>query len=299
MNVSFRSPLTTSGRASSTARAMGPSKGTLSFRSGGGGAATAAPTKTNRIIHTRATGFIHPPSFEKVIEILTQTGPHNQRRSVVPLPGTAGVSPALCSVCSHPYSPSGEPRSSLGPKAEAGCDPGVGLKGADPMPVTRADFLRYSSLAAGLTAVALSQSGLAQASASPAGPGEVPLPPDGPDGLLDSQRFRRAVEQGDLSLVKSYLERDPALAMSRDERGRSVFVLASLAGHSEIAEALQPFLGSLDLVEAVLAGDAKRVAELVGEHPRLVNEIHPAGGSAVHMAVRRRSEEHTSELQSL
>jgi ankyrin repeat protein len=155
------------------------------------------------------------------------------------------------------------------------------------MPVTRADFLRYSSLAAGLTAIALSRFGPAEASASPAGPGEAPLPPDGPDGLLDSQRFRRAVEQGDLSRVQSYLERDPALASSRDERGRSVFVLASLAGHGEIAEALRPHLGSLDLVEAILAGDAKRVAELVEQHPRSVNEIHPSGGSAVHMAVRR------------
>lgn len=147
------------------------------------------------------------------------------------------------------------------------------------MQVTRADFLRYTSIAAGLTAMALSPA----ASAA----GEAPPPPDGPDGLLDSQRFRRAVEQGDLALVKSYLERDPALASSRDERGRSAFVLASLAGHTEVAEALRARLGSLDLVEAVLAGDAKRVAEIIEQHPRLVNEIHPAGGSAVHMAVRR------------
>lgn len=155
------------------------------------------------------------------------------------------------------------------------------------MPMTRAEFLRCSSLATGLTLIALHNAGPAEAAASPAGPGEAPRTPDAPDDLLDSQRFRRAVEQGDLVLVKSYLERDPALALSRDERGRSVFVLASLAGHGEVAEALRSRLGSLDLVEAVLAGDAKRVGELIGEHPRLVNEIHPAGGSAVHMAVRR------------
>ena len=147
------------------------------------------------------------------------------------------------------------------------------------IPLTRADFLRYTSIAAGLTAaVALTQGGSAEAAASK---------PDLPDDLLDSQRFRRAVEQGDLALVTSYLERDPALASSRDEQGRSAFVLASLAGHAEIAEALRSRLGSLDLVEAVLAGDAKRVAELIEQHPRLINEIHPAGGSAVHMAVRR------------
>jgi ankyrin repeat protein len=153
------------------------------------------------------------------------------------------------------------------------------------MQVTRADFLRYTPIAAGLAVMALSLDRRTEASASPAGPGEAP--PGDPGTLLDSQRFRQAVEQGDLSRVQSYLERDPALASSRDEKGRSVFVLASLAGHAEVAEALRARLSSLDLVEAVLAGDAKRVAEIVGELPRLVNEIHPSGGSAVHMAVRR------------
>jgi len=67
-----------------------------------------------------------------------------------------------------------------------------------PMPLTRADFLRYTSIAAGLTAVALTQGGSVEAAAST---------PDLPDDLLDSQRFRRAVEQGDLALVTIYLER--------------------------------------------------------------------------------------------
>lgn len=154
------------------------------------------------------------------------------------------------------------------------------------MQVTRADFLRYTSIAAGLAVMALSQNGRTEAAASSEA-GETPPPPDPPGGLLDSQRFRQAVEQGDLARVKSYLERDPALASSRDERGRSVFVLASLAGHTEVAEALRSHLGRLDLVEAVLAGDAKLVGEILEQHPRLINEIHPAGGSAVHMAVRR------------
>lgn len=154
------------------------------------------------------------------------------------------------------------------------------------MKPTRAEFLRYSSIAAGLTVLAMSHLD-GEANASPAATGEGPAPPPPSDTLLDSQRFRRAVEQGDLQLVTSYLERDPALAFSRDEQGRSVFVLASLAGHAEIAEALRSRLGSLDLVEAVLAGDAKRVGEILEQHPRLVNEIHPSGGSAVHMAVRR------------
>jgi ankyrin repeat protein len=148
------------------------------------------------------------------------------------------------------------------------------------MHLTRADFLRYSSIAAGLAAMALSPARSGQAD-------PLPARPDDPGNLLDSQRFRRAVEQGDLATVTAFLERDPALASLRDEQGRSAFVVASLAGHREIAEALRARLGSLDLVEAVLAGDAKRVAELLERHPQLINEIHPAGGSAVHMVVRQ------------
>lgn len=160
------------------------------------------------------------------------------------------------------------------------------------MKVTRADFLRYASL--GPLGVALTAMTLSDLAASPAR-GEASssdqdgqgAPPSEPSGLLDSQRFREAVSKGDLAIVKRYLEKDPALAWSRDEQGRSVFALAALSGHDGIAEALRPHLGGLDLVEAVLAGDAKRVGELVEMFPRMVNEIHPIGGSAVHTAVRR------------
>lgn len=154
-----------------------------------------------------------------------------------------------------------------------------------PTRLTRADFLRYTSVAAGLTVAALSQT--AQATQ---GSGEVaaPPPPAPPldATLLDSQRFRQAVAQGELEVVTRYLKQDPTLASSRDEQGRSALILAYLAGHQKVAEALRPHAGPLDLVEATFAGDAKRAAELLERHPRLINEIHPVGGSAVHVAVR-------------
>ncbi len=153
------------------------------------------------------------------------------------------------------------------------------------MQVTRADFLRYVSLGAGLTAVGLTaRAGEASSSSPVDSKGAAPVEP--PD-LLDSQRFRQAVARGDLAAAQRYLDKDKALAWSRDEQGRSVFALAALAGHAEVAEALRPYLGGLDMVEAVLAGDAKRVGELVEKFPRMVNEIHPIGGTAVHTAVRR------------
>ena len=158
------------------------------------------------------------------------------------------------------------------------------------MQVTRADFLRYVSLGAGLTAAVLTELGTgARAGEASSIDREAPegTPPAEPPDLLDSQRFRQAVARGDLEAVQRYLEKDPALAWSKDEQGRSVFVLAALASHQKVADALRPHVGGLDLVEAVLAGDAKRVGELVEKFPRMVNEIHPVGGSAVHTAVRR------------
>jgi ankyrin repeat protein len=155
--------------------------------------------------------------------------------------------------------------------------------------VTRADFLRYLSIAAGL-GTAVARLPLGEAAAATEAP---PPPPPQDSGLLDSQRFRQAVATGDAAAVHRYLERDPALAWSKDEEGRSVFGLACLAGHTEIADTLRGRLGGpggLDLVEATLGGgpeDTKRTAELLAKLPNLINEIHPLGGTAVHAAARR------------
>jgi len=171
---------------------------------------------------------------------------------------------------------------------------------------TRADFLRYLSLAAGLGAAA-TRLPLGDAQAAGRAPGEPasPVPdvsagdavaPPAPAGsLLDSAGFREAVAQGDAAAVRRFLERDPALAWSRDAEGRSVFALACLAARSEVVEALRPHLlvrgeSGLDLVESILSGrpeDGQRCAGLLEKFPRLINEIHPLGGSAVHIAVRR------------
>ncbi|HEX3526952.1 MAG TPA: ankyrin repeat domain-containing protein [Thermoanaerobaculia bacterium] len=153
--------------------------------------------------------------------------------------------------------------------------------------VTRGEFLRFLSLAAGVgTAVSrISLPGAAEAAAAKPATPATPVA-----GLLDSQRFRQAVVAGDAAAVRRYLEADPALAYSKDERGRSVFLLACLAGKSEIAEAIRPLRDGLDLVEAVFGGrpeDAQRVAELVEKVPRLINDLHPWGGTAVHATVRR------------
>jgi ankyrin repeat protein len=115
-------------------------------------------------------------------------------------------------------------------------------------------------------------------------PGAAP-PPDAAAGALDSQRFRAAVAAGDAARVAAYLERDPALAGSRDERGRSVLAIACLDGRREVAALLRRRLAALDLVEAALLGDGARVQWWLGKAPGLLNEPDATGFNAVHAAV--------------
>lgn len=103
---------------------------------------------------------------------------------------------------------------------------------------------------------------------------------------LDSQLFRDAVVAGDSELVAEYLDRDPGLAYSRDEIGRSVIVLAVMAGQPEIAELLRERGVTLDLVEAVLLEDWARMDAIATIAPGRVNELHPVGGTALFAAAR-------------
>jgi ankyrin repeat protein len=180
------------------------------------------------------------------------------------------------------------------------------------MEITRGGFLKLAAAAggAGLSAIGLgAATTTAAASAAPpatpvsppagglgagvgTGGGETTTgsagpAPGGTGGALDSQRFRAAVEAGDATLVAAYLRRDPALAGSRDERGRSVLEIACLAGRREVAELLRRQPGrpqALELVEAALAGDAERVQWWLGKAPALVNEPDATGFNAVHAA---------------
>ena len=100
----------------------------------------------------------------------------------------------------------------------------------------------------------------------------------------DPRAFLDAVVAGDLGRVRALLEPDPALARATDERGRSAFALAHLHGHAPIAELLRATGLDLDVVEAVLAGDWKRVEELVAAEPACLQGAHPIGGTPLYAA---------------
>lgn len=95
-----------------------------------------------------------------------------------------------------------------------------------------------------------------------------------------------AVRAGDLARVRELLEGRPELARSRDEAGRSAYVLAHLGGHRDVAGLLLATGLDLDLVEAVLAGDWERAQALADEDPAGVDAAHPVGGSPLYAAAR-------------
>ncbi len=157
------------------------------------------------------------------------------------------------------------------------------------MAITRGGFLKLAAAAA-TAAGGVSGMGLGGApeTAAAAAAGETAAAAAAGDAL-DSQRFRAAVARADAALVEAYLRRDPALAASRDERGRSMLALACLAGRREIAALLRRGVDgrapALDLVEAALAGDGERVQWWLAKAPGLLNEPDATGFNAVHAAV--------------
>jgi ankyrin repeat protein len=108
----------------------------------------------------------------------------------------------------------------------------------------------------------------------------------GRDELDGARALLAAVRAGDLARVRELVGERPALARSKDEAGRSAYVLAHLGGQREIATLLLAAGLELDLVEAVLAQDWKRAQELADAEPQGVDAAHPVGGTPLYAAAR-------------
>jgi uncharacterized protein len=93
-----------------------------------------------------------------------------------------------------------------------------------------------------------------------------------------------AIRRGDVARVHELLDRDPALASSRNEQGVSVVLLATYYGRAEIAEALLERGAALDIFEASAVGRERRVKELLKERPELVNEYAGDGFTPLGLA---------------
>lgn len=102
--------------------------------------------------------------------------------------------------------------------------------------------------------------------------------------VRSSAEILDAVRRGELERVRSLLAGDASLARARDESGRSAYVLAHVHGHVGVAELLHGAGLELDIVEAVLAEDWKRLEELARAEPERLHRAHPIGGTPLYAA---------------
>jgi len=93
-----------------------------------------------------------------------------------------------------------------------------------------------------------------------------------------------AIKGGDQATVDRLLERDRALADSRDESGLSPILAALYHGQTGIATAILRRGPRLTVFEAAAAGDAARVREIVGRDREQANAVAPDGYSALGLA---------------
>ncbi len=93
-----------------------------------------------------------------------------------------------------------------------------------------------------------------------------------------------AVRRGDTGAVASALKAQPSLAASRDENGVSAFMWASYGRQAAVLELLRAALPSLDVFEAVAAGDDERALDLLAAQPALANAWSGDGFTPLHFA---------------
>ena len=103
-------------------------------------------------------------------------------------------------------------------------------------------------------------------------------------GPLDSERFRRAVVEGDFPTVVALLDRDSALRYARDAAGVSVYTLACLNGQTKIAEELARRGLALDAFEAAASNNGARATELAKDDPGIAHHRLPDGRTPLHLA---------------
>jgi uncharacterized protein len=136
-------------------------------------------------------------------------------------------------------------------------------------------------------------SGGPAAAPSPSGrPAMAPSPALAPaPAAVDA--FFTAIEALDRATVEEMLRREPALAGARGRDGVSAVVTAATRVHGEgfvcthenpVLRAVLARAPALDVFEAALVGDTRRLAAILDVRPRLVATTHPLGWTALHFA---------------
>jgi len=95
--------------------------------------------------------------------------------------------------------------------------------------------------------------------------------------VSDTAAFFDAIRSGDLSQVKSLLDRNPSLSSSKNESGASAVLMSIYTGRHEIRELLLAHGATLELPEAAAAGNLGGVRQFVGKNPALAKSFSPDG----------------------
>ena len=101
---------------------------------------------------------------------------------------------------------------------------------------------------------------------------------------LTSADIIDAICRQDLEAVAELLRQQPTLASSRDENGISAFLWASYTKQAAVRDLLRAALPSLDVFEAIAAGDDSRALDLLAAQPALANAWSGDGFSPLHFA---------------
>lgn len=95
------------------------------------------------------------------------------------------------------------------------------------------------------------------------------------DGRIE---FFDAIKKGDLPTVKEWLAKDGNLANARSEKGFSPVTIAAYYGKDEILREILDRGPTLDLHEAAIVGDLRRVREFVEKDPAQTNNASSPDG---------------------
>jgi ankyrin repeat protein len=102
------------------------------------------------------------------------------------------------------------------------------------------------------------------------------------------QEFFQAIRSGDEGTVASMLAADPSLLETKNEHGADAFTFAKYARQERIASTLLEEMSrrglELDIFRASIAGDEKRIAQLVSAERTLASSYSPDGWTPLHLA---------------
>ncbi|MBV8896940.1 MAG: ankyrin repeat domain-containing protein [Acidobacteriaceae bacterium] len=102
--------------------------------------------------------------------------------------------------------------------------------------------------------------------------------------MTDVKNFQESVKKGDLSAVRVALSEDPHLLDATNEAGQSAFLLAMYYRQRETADYLLSLGPRLDIFNACVAGDTKRVMGDVAASPELLQAHSSDGWTPLHLA---------------